>query len=172
MKYFLLLLCCFGSISLVAQTKYTLSGTVAEAESGETLIGVNVIIPSMQAGAITNEYGFYSITLPEGSYEVFYRTLGFTTKSFTIELNKNTVKSVVLETDTETLDEVILKSDIEKLNIRKPQMSVNSLSMNTIKKIPVVLGETDVIKSITLLPGVTNAGEGASGFNVRGGAAV
>jgi hypothetical protein len=171
LKYLLLLLCCFGSISLVAQTKYTLSGTVAEAESGETLIGVNVIIPSVQAGAITNEYGFYSITLPEGSYEVFYRTLGFTTKSFTIELNKNTVKSVVLETDTETLDEVILKSDIEKLNIRKPQMSVNSLSMNTIKKIPVVLGETDVIKSITLLPGVTNAGEGASGFNVRGGAA-
>ena len=163
----LLLYCSIGW----SQEKFTLSGTVSEAETGETLIGVNVIIPQLQAGAITNEYGFYSITLPKGNYEVFYSSLGFNTRKVDIILSESIKNDILLTTNAEELDEVIVKADIEKLNIRKPQMSTNTLSSNTIKKIPVVLGEADVIKAITLLPGVTNAGEGASGFNVRGGAA-
>lgn len=171
MKKKLSLLFILVSLNIFSQEKFTLSGTVSETETGETLIGVNVIIPELQSGAITNEYGFYSITLPTGEYEVYYSSLGFATKKTTVVLSENITKNLSLSTDTEELDEIVVKADVEKLNIRKPQMSVNTLSANTIKKIPVVLGEADVIKAITLLPGVTNAGEGASGFNVRGGAA-
>ena len=161
----------FGSLSAFSQEKFTLSGTISEAETGETLIGVNVIIPSLQTGTVTNQYGYYSITLPTGEYEVVYSSIGFAPQKIQISLSENIKKDFALTTDTENLDEVVIEANGEKLNIRSSQMSTNTLSVNTIKKIPVVLGEVDVIKSITLLPGVTSAGEGASGFNVRGGAA-
>ena len=171
LKNLLLLLFFLGSHLVFSQEKFTLSGTIAEEESGETLSGVNVLIPEIQAGAITNEYGYYAITLPKGDYDVYYSSLGFSSIKITISLSENIINNISLLTNTEELDEVIVKADFEKLNIRKPQMSVNTLTSATIKKIPVVLGEADVLKAITLLPGVTNAGEGASGFNVRGGAA-
>ena len=160
-----------GSIASFAQEKFTISGTISEADTGETLFGVNVIIPSLQTGTVTNQYGYYSITLPKGDYEIFYSSIGFATQKFEISLSENIKKDLALATDTESLDEVVIQADGEKLNIRSSQMSTNMLSTSTIKKIPVVLGEVDVIKAITLLPGVTSAGEGASGFNVRGGAA-
>ncbi|WP_299521895.1 TonB-dependent receptor [Winogradskyella sp.] len=159
------------SFCIFAQEKFTLSGTIRDSQSNETLIGVNVIVPEIQSGTMTNEYGFYSITLPEGTYKVQISYLGFSTVSETIVLNADMVKNFKLQEAAESLDEVIIEENVEKLNIKKPQMSVNALSIQTIKNMPVVLGEVDVIKSITLLPGVTNAGEGASGFNVRGGAA-
>lgn len=171
MKNILTILFFLGSIAIFAQEKFTLSGTISEEDSGETLFGVNVIIPSLQTGTVTNQYGYYSITLPKGEYEVYYSSIGFATQKTQISLSENVKQNLELVTDTESLDEVILKADGEKLNIRSSQMSTNTLSATTIKKIPVVLGEVDVIKSITLLPGVTSAGEGASGFNVRGGAA-
>lgn len=160
-----------GSFVLFSQEKFTLSGTISEADSGETLFGVNVIIPALETGTVTNQYGYYSITLPKGEYEVYYSSIGFVTQKIQISLSENIKQNLALATDTENLDEVVLTADGEKLNIRSSQMSTNTLSANTIKKIPVVLGEVDVIKSITLLPGVTSGGEGASGFNVRGGAA-
>ncbi|GEQ85820.1 collagen-binding protein [Patiriisocius marinistellae] len=167
LPYLLLLL---GLIA-TAQEKFTLSGTVSESSSGETMIGVNIIIPTLQTGVITNEYGFYSITLPAGTHEVIYNSLGFTDYTETIVLNTPLTRNVSLDEASEFLDEVILETDVEKMSIKTPQMSVNTLKASTIKSIPAVLGEADVIKAITLLPGVTNAGEGASGFNVRGGAA-
>ncbi len=154
-----------------AQEKYTLSGTITEALTNETLIGVNILIPELQAGVVTNEYGFYSITLPKGTYNFVISYIGFAEIKETITLNTNQAKDFSLEEATESLEEVVITENVEKLNIRKPQMSVNALKASTIKEIPVVLGEADVIKAITMLPGVTNAGEGASGFNVRGGAA-
>ena len=171
LKKLLLLLFFLGNGIVFSQEKFTLSGTIAEEESGETLSGVTVIIPEIQAGAITNEYGYYAITLPKGNYDVYYSSLGYSSIKTTISLSQNIIKNIALFTNTEALDAVIIKADFEKLNIRKPQMSVNTLTSATIKKIPVLLGEADVLKAITLLPGVTNAGEGASGFNVRGGAA-
>ena len=168
---FVFIISLWFSFSSLAQEKFTLSGTIRDNQSNETLIGVNIIIPELQSGTMTNEYGFYSITLPEGTYNVQISYLGFKTISETIVLNANTTKNFKLSESAESLDEVVIKENIEKLNIRKPQMSVNALSIQTIKNMPVVLGEVDVIKSITLLPGVTNAGEGSSGFNVRGGAA-
>ena len=145
-------------------------GTISEASSNETLIGVTVAVPELRTGVTTNEYGFYSITLPEGEYDLQVSYLGFEEVLQRISFNKNQRLNIQLNETTEQLDEVVVTEDIEKMDIRKPQMSVNSLSAATIKKIPVILGEADVIKSILLLPGVTNAGEGASGFNVRGGA--
>lgn len=159
------------NISIQAQQKFTLSGTVIEEASNETLIGVNILIPELNTGTITNEYGFYSITLPKGEYKIVLSYVGYSSKTETIALTSNQTKSFSLTENLESLDEVVITENIEKLNIKKPQMSVNALSSSTIKQIPVVLGEADVIKAITLLPGVTSAGEGASGFNVRGGAA-
>ncbi|RAJ11908.1 TonB-dependent receptor [Olleya aquimaris] len=166
-----LLLTLFLYTSVNAQEKFTLSGKITEASSNESLISVNVIIPELTTGAVTNEYGFYSITLPKGTYKVIVSYLGFSEITETITLDSNITKNFSLEESFENLDEVIITENVEKLNIKKPQMSVNALKSSTIKQIPVVLGEADVIKAITLLPGVTNAGEGASGFNVRGGAA-
>ncbi|OZV66407.1 TonB-dependent receptor [Winogradskyella aurantia] len=154
-----------------AQERFTLSGTITDNQSNETLIGVNIVAPAAQAGTVTNEYGFFSLTLPEGTYEIQISYLGFKTITETILLNQDISKNYKLIESAESLDEVVIKEDVERLNIKKPQMSVNALSIKTIKNMPVVLGEVDVIKSIILLPGVTNAGEGSSGFNVRGGAA-
>ncbi|MCB0447692.1 MAG: TonB-dependent receptor, partial [Gelidibacter sp.] len=153
-----------------AQEKFTISGTITDQSSNETLIGVNIIFPELQTGTTTNEYGFYSITIPQGTYQIQISYLGFTTITETISLAENKTINYKLTESSEALDEIIITEDVEKLNIKKPQMSVNSLTISTIKQIPVVLGEVDVIKSRTLLPGVTNAGEGSSGFNVRGGA--
>jgi len=162
---------CLLVIPLDAQEKFTLSGTIFEEKSNETLIGVNIIFPDISAGTTTNEYGFYSITLPEGTYKLVISYLGFQTVSKSISLSKDISKNFSLTEALESLNEIVIAENIEKLNIRTPQMSVNKLTSSTIKEIPVVLGESDIIKAITLLPGVTTAGEGASGFNVRGGAA-
>ncbi|MEQ8219344.1 MAG: TonB-dependent receptor [Arenibacter sp.] len=167
LPFYLLLL---FSTNLFSQERFTLSGTITEIASNETLIGVTVAVPSLSTGVITNEYGFYSITLPKGSYELHISSLGYRDIIQTIDLSLDQKINFQLFEVAEQLEEVVVTEDIERLNIRKPQMSVNSLSVETIKKIPVILGEADIIKSILLLPGVSNAGEGASGFNVRGGA--
>ncbi|MDG1190637.1 MAG: TonB-dependent receptor [Flavobacteriaceae bacterium] len=154
-----------------SQRNVTISGYVSDLESDESLIGVSVLLQELNTGTITNEYGFFSLTLPAGVYTVQIRYLGFETLTRELSLNEDVNENFELTPQAEVLDEVIVEENIELLNVRNPQMSVNKLAINTIKKIPAVLGEVDVIKSITLLPGVTNAGEGASGFNVRGGAA-
>lgn len=161
----------FLSLSLFSQEKFTVSGTVYDNSNNETLIGVSIYIPELNAGTTTNEYGFYSITIPKGTYKIQVSYLGFTTIQETLDLSEKITKDFKLTEEAESLDEIIIQTDIEKLNIKSPQMSVNKLTSATIKQIPVVLGEADIIKSIILLPGVTSAGEGASGFNVRGGAA-
>ncbi len=160
----------FISIFSFSQQKFTLSGTISEASSNETLIGVTIAVPELKTGVITNEYGFYSITLPEGDYRIQVSSLGFKDVVQSITLDQNLKLNIQMVETAEQLEEVVVTEDVERMDIRKPQMSVNTMSIETIKKIPVILGEADVIKSILLLPGVTNAGEGASGFNVRGGA--
>jgi hypothetical protein len=151
--------------------KITLSGTISDNNSNETLIGVNILIPELKSGVITNEYGFYSITVPRGNYKIQITSLGFQTIEETIDFNKNTKKNFKLSSAENVLQEIVINSNDSKTENSKPEMSVNKLSVATIKKMPVVLGEVDIIKSILLLPGVTNAGEAASGFNVRGGGA-
>jgi hypothetical protein len=160
-----------SALSSFGQEKFTLSGTIIDANSNETLIGVNVVIPALKTGVTTNEYGFYSITIPKGNYTVQISYLGYQTIEESIALNQNIKNNFNLFSNETALQEVIITDNKTKIDIKKPEMSVNKLSISTIKKMPVVLGEVDVLKSILLLPGVTNAGEGASGFNVRGGGA-
>ena len=152
-----------------SQEKFTLSGTITDVASNETLIGVNILIPELQTGTTTNEYGFYSITLPKGTYKLLISYLGYSNIDKSLELVENLVENYKLNESAQSLDEILIKEDVEKLNIRSPQMSINALSANTIKQIPVAFGDSDVVKAITFLPGVTNAGENSSGFNVRGG---
>lgn len=159
------------NLSVFSQEKYTISGTVYDKDNNETLIGVSLYFPKLNSGITTNEYGFYSVTLPEGTYQVEVGYLGYSSITDTIILNQKITKNFKLSEETESLDEIVIESNIEKLNVKTPQMSVNKLTSASIKQIPVVLGEADIIKSLILLPGVTSAGEGASGFNVRGGAA-
>ncbi|RNL87711.1 TonB-dependent receptor [Sinomicrobium pectinilyticum] len=166
--FFALSLLCYISF---AQQKYTLSGTVTDKRSNESLIGVNIVVAQSGIGVSTNEYGFYSLTLPEGKHTVQISYLGFYTISREIDLHSDIRLNFQLSESSQQLDEVVVTENSGLENISSPQMSVNELSINTIKKMPVVLGETDILKSILLLPGVTNAGEAASGFNVRGGAA-
>ena len=160
----------FSIPNAISQETYTLSGRISEEASQETLIGVNVIFPKILKGTTTNGYGFYSITLPKGTYELEISYLGFETVQQKIDLHKNTKLDVNLKTASEQIDEVVLKSNSTIISLKKPEMSVHKVDIKTIKEMPVVLGEVDLIKSIQLLPGVTSAGEGASGFNVRGGA--
>jgi hypothetical protein len=153
-----------------AQEKYTLSGSISDEKTGETLIGVNVIINELKTGTVTNEYGFYSITLPKGTYSVTISYLGFGDLNETVNLEQNIRKNFTIKESNVELNEVVVTENPYKINIKKPEMSANKLSITTIKQMPVLLGEVDVIKSLLFLPGVTNAGEGQSGFNVRGGA--
>lgn len=154
-----------------SQEKVTLSGNVSDAKNNETLIGVSVVIPILKIGTFTNEYGFYSLTIPKGTYEIEISSIGYETQTITINLEENTKQNISLSESTQQLDEIVITDNPYKTNIRKPEMSVNKIAISTIKQMPVVLGEVDILKSITTLPGVTNAGEGQSGFNVRGGAA-
>ncbi|MFY7741843.1 MAG: TonB-dependent receptor [Flavobacterium sp.] len=158
-------------ISVQAQEKFILSGTITDQQNNETLFGVNVIIVEQKTGTTTNEYGFYSISLPKGTYTVQISYLGYQTINETIVLDKNIRKNFSLSEASQQLNEVILTDLKVKAEIRKPEMSVNKLSIQEIKEMPVILGEVDIIKSLLTLPGVTNAGEGQSGFNVRGGSA-
>ncbi len=169
-KYFSVLFMLIFSAAF-AQEKFTLSGTVSDAGSNETLIGASIYIVEAQTAIATNEYGFYSISLPAGTYTVEISYVSFGTIQETVTLNQNIRKNYQLTTDTQELNEVVITENQKRANIKTPQMSVNKLTVQEIKKMPVVLGEVDVLKSLLQLPGVTNAGEGSSGFNVRGGAA-
>ncbi len=151
--------------------KFTLSGTISDSKTNESLIGVNIFIPELKAGITTNEYGFYSITIPKGNYTIQISYVGYQNITEKLLLDKSKKIDFSLTQDGQQLEEVIVTSDKKATNIRKPEMSVNRLSGSAIKKIPVVLGEVDVLKALLTLPGVTNAGEGQSGFNVRGGGA-
>jgi len=155
---------------VVFSQEFTLSGRVTDDNSNETLIGVNLIFPELSTGVVTNDYGYYSIKLPAGEHRIMLTYIGYSSIESTINITGDTQQNFQLKEASENLDEVVITNDIEMLNIKKPEMSVNRLSIGTIKKIPVVFGEVDVVRSLLLLPGVSNAGEGSSGFNVRGGA--
>nr|WP_294926656.1 TonB-dependent receptor [uncultured Flavobacterium sp.] len=165
---FVIFLTTFVSFS---QERFTLSGTITDFKNNETLIGVNIYIPDLKIGTTTNKYGFYSLTIPAGEHQVEVKYLGYQDVQKTIFLDEDSKANFSLSENSEELQEVVIKSNRDKVNIKSPEMSINKLSISTIKKMPVVLGEVDVLKSILLLPGVTNSGEGASGFNVRGGGA-
>ena len=163
----LLALC--NTMAMSAQ-KNTLSGYVYDGENGETLIGANVYLPSLQKGTTTNAYGFYSLTLEPAEYEVQFSYLGFQTLTRQIDLREGDVElNVEIGLEAAELEEVIITGEVEDRNVSELQMSVERLDMKTVEKLPTLLGEVEVLRSILLLPGVSTVGEGAAGFNVRGG---
>lgn len=151
------------------EVKYTISGYIQDSATGEVLIGSTVYIEEISSGAQANVYGFYSVTLPAGKYTLDYRYIGYTTKVIEIELTKNESINVDLVSEDVKLEEIVIRGIPEDLNVTSTEMSTVELDIKTIRKVPAFLGEVDVIKSIQLLPGVSTVGEGASGFNVRGG---
>jgi uncharacterized protein (UPF0333 family) len=170
-KTLLLLFAFFVANSIKAQEKFTVSGTLKDGKTTETLFGANVYIVELKVGTNTNEYGFYSLTIPKGEYTLKISYLGFETLEEKISVTQKVKKDFSLTENNQTLEEVKVEGYKKRSEIKNSEMSVNKLSIQTIKKMPAVLGEVDIIKSILQLPGVTNAGEGQSGFNVRGGSA-
>ncbi len=165
----IMILFVFCSIHSFAQD-LTLSGYVKDFSTGEELIGANVSIDGTSFGTTTNVYGFYSITIPKGEYQVATSYLGYKTSVISITLLDQNVKlDIELEEEASVLDEIVVSDVREDANVSDVQMSVAKMEVAQIKKIPSLLGEADIIKAIQLLPGVSTVGEGATGFNVRGG---
>ncbi len=154
--------------ALSAQEKFTLSGYVRDSLSGETLIGATVSVNGHGKGIASNQFGFYSITLPRGSYLVVTTFAGYQMQQLTISLDRNIAQNFLL-TVKPVLQEVIVSARKRDGNVTNAQMGKIDLSINQVKSMPVLLGETDLLKTLQLLPGVRNAGEGNTGLYVRGG---
>jgi hypothetical protein len=166
-KRFLLIVLLFPFI-LTAQKKYTLSGYVKDKKNGETLISASISVVGMNKGITTNQYGFYSLTLTEGNYKLAITYSGYKQSFITVNLNADKQLNVELELRNE-LSEVVVVSKKRESNIKNAQMGKVVLPIEQIKSIPAFLGEVDLLKTIQLLPGIRNAGEGSSGIYVRGG---
>ena len=171
MKKIFLLVIFLISLNINSQNNFTFSGYVLDSQTNELVIGASVIIDELNIGTITNSYGFFSITVKEGNYSVKTQNLGYKDDLQIISLNKNIILNIYLTEEVESLDEVVVMENTEDIDIELPVLSLNIISGKTIRQTPVVFGESDILKTIQLLPGVSSAGEGASGFNVRGGAA-
>lgn len=166
---FLLISVCFVRVAH-AQKKYTIGGTIKDAATGETLIGATIRLQELpHSGATTNSYGFFSLTAPEGDYNLVVTYVGYNTVTQPVKLDKDTQLNILL-VNNNTLQEVSVKTRANKTeNIDNPQMGVNRLDLSQVNNVPVIFGEKDVIKTIQLLPGVKSTGDGNTGFYVRGG---
>jgi len=168
-KLIIFLFLCFQASLSFSQQKFTINGYVRDATNGETLIGATVYIGSIEIGVITNEYGFYAITVPPGAYTLQVSYVGYESKSVSVQVSGSTKVDVELMPSSEQLEEIVISGEREQANAQNLEMSTNKLDIKTITKLPAFLGEADVLKSLLQLPGVSTVGEGASGFNVRGG---
>lgn len=163
---FFLLVLCFSSF---AQDKFTLSGYIKEQGTGETMVGVNVFVKDQNAiGTVSNLYGFYSITLPAGNYNIVFSYIGYTAYSLALNLDRDIVRDIDLKPGIE-IEEIVITDENPKKNIEDTDMGTVELSMETVKKLPALFGEVDLMKSLQLLPGISSASEGAAGLYIRGG---
>ncbi len=166
----LILIYCSSATVLFAQKNYTVNGIVKNAATGETLIGASVKISgASQLGTSTNNYGFYSINLPAGQYKFEISYVGYVTQIKELNITANTKQDFSIE-ESNNLSEVVITNIRRNENLVKPQMGVEKLNVKDIQNIPVLFGEKDILKTLQLLPGIKSAGEGNSGFYVRGGA--
>ncbi|MES2454589.1 MAG: carboxypeptidase-like regulatory domain-containing protein [Bacteroidota bacterium] len=152
-----------------AQNKFTISGNITDAKSGETLIGASVKLAGpVSTGAVTNSYGYYSISVPSGSYTLSVSFIGYKTVTQPVDLSKALKLNLVLAEDNQ-LNEVVVSATKRNENVTNPQMGLQKITVKELNNVPVLLGERDVLKTLQLLPGIKSAGEGNSGFYVRGG---
>ncbi|MTI30828.1 TonB-dependent receptor [Xanthovirga aplysinae] len=166
---FLAFMLCFPFFTSVAQNKVQLSGYVRDDKTGEEIIGATIFIKELQTGAATDINGYYSISLPKSTYHVEYSFVGMKSVERQLDLQQNLVQNIKLTEIDQELEEVVVSAEAEDRNVSNIEMSVEKMPVEVIKKMPAFMGEVDVIKSLITLPGVTTVGEGASGFNVRGG---
>jgi len=152
----------------LAQSKYTLSGYIRDSLSGESLIGATIAVNGQGKSISSNQYGFYSITLPEATYTFYISFAGYQTLQLTLPLDRNIVFNFQL-IQRSLLEEVVVSSRRRDGNVQQAQMGKIDLSMSQVKAVPVLLGEVDLLKTLQLMPGVRNAGEGNTGLYVRGG---
>ena len=166
-KFYCLIIFCFLASQLVSQ-KYTLSGYLTDESSGETLIGATIYNPETYEGTTTNAYGFYSLTMNTGNISVVFSYLGFKTFKIDTLLDKNISLNIALKEGVE-INEVVINVGKDKSISETSQMSQINIPIKQIKRMPAILGEPDLIKTLQLLPGVQSGGEGSAGFYVRGG---
>ena len=152
---------------LLAQ-KVSLSGYVRDGSTGESLIAATIYIKEAAQGASTNNYGFYSVSVPPGKYTVIYSYVGYSPLALEMDLSTSLNHNADLSPST-TMKEVKITSGRKDANVKNAEMGTVSLSIGRIKTLPVLFGEVDILKTLQLLPGVQSAGEGNSGFYVRGG---
>jgi hypothetical protein len=173
MKYFfsllIVLLASVGLSNLNAQNKVTLSGYVKDSANGEALGSSSISVEGNTISTQTNMYGFYSLSLSPGSYTILISNFGFKTEKFELEILNNITKNIDLSRTESNLKNAVVKGKKKENQVEKVEMSTNNLNIIQIKKVPALLGEVDIVKSVQLLPGVSTVGEGATGFNVRGG---
>jgi len=155
--------------AITSSERVSLSGNVKDEANGEALIGVTILIKELKIGASTNNYGYYSISLPKGTYTVEYSYVGYQTVSKSVNFNTLTKLDIELKTAATEMQEVVVSSQRRDANITENTMSAQRVSINTIRKMPALMGEVDLLKAVQLLPGVVSAGEGTSSFSVRGG---
>lgn len=170
-KFFCSILFTFYFLTVFSQKQYTISGIIKSEKTGETIINTSIKVLGTENGTASNEYGFYSLTLNAGSYEIQYSAIGYEPITEKIDLQANRVKNIVLPEEIKNLEAVSVSANTKGRTITNPQMGVERLSMSEIKTIPMLLGERDILKAIQLLPGIQAAGDGNSGFYVRGGSA-
>lgn len=166
------LLFLFNVLSLLvfAQRKVSISGYLKEAATGESMIGATLYVEEAQDGAATNAYGFYSFSVKPGTYTLRFSYVGFRDEIYTVNLQNDTTINVDMKsTNSNELAGVVVTGERADKNVSSTQMGTIGLTTEKIKKLPVVFGESDVLKAIQLLPGVQSSGEGQAGFYVRGG---
>ena len=168
-KNYLIIALFLFSGSIVSAQNFTISGYMRDAMSGEELLYATVFAEGTTSGVSTNLYGFYSLTLPAGEYTINYSYVGFESIAFKINLNQDVRKDIELGGDVQELNEVVVVAKKEDENVTNTEVSVVKLDIKDAKKIPVLFGEQDILKTIQLLPGVSANSEGGSGFFVRGG---
>lgn len=169
--FFLLLNIVLFIPTAFAQKSFTISGTIKDATTGETLIGATVRLQELQQnGAATNSYGFFSLTAPAGDFTLIASYIGYQTITQRVRLNKNSQLTILMSSGGSSLKEVSINGNARKNeNVESPQMGMAKLDLNQINNVPVLLGEKDILKTIQLLPGVKSSGDGNTGFYVRGG---
>ena len=151
------------------EKEFTISGYVTEKGSGELLLGVSIYVPELKKGTVSNDYGFYSLTLPQGKHTLAVSYIGFSTQQITMELTDDMNLDIVLSPSTEKLDEVVVTAEPQLQESKVTQMSSMKLDPKIVEDVPALLGEKDVLKTLQLLPGISGGTEGSSGFFVRGG---
>ena len=168
---FSFLILTFLSTTSLAQDKVVLSGTVKDSQTGESIIRAIIRVKELpNIGVFSNEYGFYSISLAKGNYTISVSQVGYEMYTNNIQIDSSIINNIQLSANN-LLKEVVVESSKKNNNLTKAQMGTETLNMVAISKVPVIFGEKDILKTLQLLPGVKSAGEGNSGYYVRGGAA-